>query len=120
MCKGDVDTLRRQVPLMKPFAVLLAALLSIVWGGPAHAYYKTITTTGYYSIALDGEYVWGGSSDWSAGWVDPPLKASVWRYKPSDGTFQNWALPDAVGMNGTVAAIVPLTDQVLFLISGHK
>ena len=58
-------------------------------------------------------------SGWAAGWNDPAPKANVWRYKPSDGTVQKWALPDAVGMNGPIAAIVPLTDQVLFLISGH-
>jgi hypothetical protein len=98
---------------------IAAVLLATAYGHDANAYYKTITITGYYSIAVDGDTVWGGSSQWSEGWTLPAPKASVWRYKPSDGTSQMWALPDVSGVNGPVAGIVPLADKVLILVSGH-
>lgn len=103
---------------MKVMTKVLITTLLLAGGFPARAYYRTITVTGYYSIAVDGEFVWGGSTGMHEGYSGPAQEPYLWRYRPIDGTCETWTLKEITGMKGEAAFIVPLPDQVLVGISG--
>jgi hypothetical protein len=107
--------------MQKPFTVFNQAaiaaivLMCIAFWGSTQAYYKTITVSGYFSVALDSSNIWGGSSGFTnAGYSD----SYVWRFNPTSGAFDKWSLLQKVNMKGAVARIIPLPTRILLLISG--
>jgi len=103
---------------LKRSTIVVVAL--VLFQGLAFANYKTITVTGYYSIALDGQSVWGGSSGNAPGWTSPQRDTFIWRFNPATGTTDSWSLKTILGMKGPAAFIVPLPKEVIVGISGSE